>query len=306
VWSAVELREIRVVLALCEELHFGRTAARLRLTPSRVSQVIRELEAKLGGKLVERTSRSVALTPLGARLLDRVSGAHAELSQALEQTHAETRRLEGTLRLGLFSASSGGPLLKTVIELFESRHRSCHVETSEVPFDDPFGPLSRGEIPLMATWLPHGQADVVVGPMLNREPRVVLIASDHPLANRRTVSAEALADYRVPRFERMPQEFRETWIPTRTPRGKAIPSVRMDMVHRDLHQLGMRIARGELVHVTIPSAVPLFSAGLELVAIRVTDLPPWRSALVWRRRSLDLKAREFVRAAQDVVKSRSA
>jgi DNA-binding transcriptional LysR family regulator len=41
-WSSVELREIRVFLALCEELHFGRTAERLGLTPSRVSQIIRE------------------------------------------------------------------------------------------------------------------------------------------------------------------------------------------------------------------------------------------------------------------------
>jgi len=304
VWSAVELREIRVFLALCEELHFGRTAERLGLTPSRVSQVIRELETKLGGKLVERTSRSVTLTPLGVRLRDRVSGLEAGLAEALEQTHTETRRLEGTLRLGVFSAPSGGPHLKTVIELFESRHPTCHVETSEVPFDDPFGPLSRGDVPLMATWLPHGQPDVVVGPTLNREPRVVLAAPDHPLAANWTVSVEALADYRVPRFERMPREFREAWIPTKTPRGKAIPSVRMDMPHGDLQQLGMRIARGELVHVTIPSAVQLFSAGLELAAIPVVDLPPWRSALIWRRRSLDLKAREFVRAAEEVVKPR--
>jgi DNA-binding transcriptional LysR family regulator len=47
-WSTVELREIRVLLTLAEELHFARTAERLQLTPSRVSQTLRELEAKLG------------------------------------------------------------------------------------------------------------------------------------------------------------------------------------------------------------------------------------------------------------------
>jgi DNA-binding transcriptional LysR family regulator len=51
-WSAVELREIRVFLTLAEELHFARAAERLRLTPSRVSQTLRELEAKVGGKLL--------------------------------------------------------------------------------------------------------------------------------------------------------------------------------------------------------------------------------------------------------------
>jgi DNA-binding transcriptional LysR family regulator len=58
----VELREIRTFLALADELHFGRTADRLHLTPSRVSQVLRSLEARVGGRLFERTSRTVRLT----------------------------------------------------------------------------------------------------------------------------------------------------------------------------------------------------------------------------------------------------
>ena len=62
-WSTVELREIRVFLMLAEELHFGRTAERLQLTSSRVSQILQDLETKLGGQLVYRTSRHVELTP---------------------------------------------------------------------------------------------------------------------------------------------------------------------------------------------------------------------------------------------------
>src|SRR3954452_10127420 len=101
-WSTVELREIRVFLTLCEELHFGRTAERLQVTPSRVSQVIRELETKLGGELVHRTSRSVVLTPRGERLRERVTGPHAQLAKALQETRAQSRRLEGAVRVGLF------------------------------------------------------------------------------------------------------------------------------------------------------------------------------------------------------------
>jgi DNA-binding transcriptional LysR family regulator len=55
-WLAVELREIRAFIVLADELHFARTAERLQLTPSRVSQIIRELERKLGVQLVRRTS----------------------------------------------------------------------------------------------------------------------------------------------------------------------------------------------------------------------------------------------------------
>jgi DNA-binding transcriptional LysR family regulator len=65
-WEAVELREIRVFLTLADELHFGRSAERLGLTTSRVSQSLRALERKLGGPLMHRTSRRVALTPSGS------------------------------------------------------------------------------------------------------------------------------------------------------------------------------------------------------------------------------------------------
>jgi DNA-binding transcriptional LysR family regulator len=73
VWPTIELREIRLFLALADELHFGRAAERLELTPSRVSQVLRELEAKVGGELLSRTSRRAALTELGERFRAEVT-----------------------------------------------------------------------------------------------------------------------------------------------------------------------------------------------------------------------------------------
>ena len=58
-WETIELREIRVFLALAEELHFGRAAERLGITQSRVSQSLRELELKLG-RAASSTAPAVA------------------------------------------------------------------------------------------------------------------------------------------------------------------------------------------------------------------------------------------------------
>jgi DNA-binding transcriptional LysR family regulator len=62
-WETVDLRELRAFLTLADELHFGRTAERLRLTPSRVSQAIRALEHKLqltvAGERVQREASAV-------------------------------------------------------------------------------------------------------------------------------------------------------------------------------------------------------------------------------------------------------
>ena len=67
-FAALELREIRVFLVLSEELHYGRTADRLCLTSSRVSQIIRTLETRVGGRLFDRNSRHVKLSPLCQQL----------------------------------------------------------------------------------------------------------------------------------------------------------------------------------------------------------------------------------------------
>src|SRR3954447_938134 len=99
-WETVELREIRVFLALAEELHFGRAADRLGLTQSRVSQTLRTLEHKLGGLLVPRPSRHVALTPFGARLRRELAAPHDELLQVLQRAQRRSEAVAGELSLG--------------------------------------------------------------------------------------------------------------------------------------------------------------------------------------------------------------
>src|SRR3954469_19184318 len=94
-WETVELREIRVFLALAEELHFRRTADRLRLTPARGSQSLRSLEHKLGLELIHRTSRRVTLSPAGERFREEIIGAYGELAAALRQTHEAGPRSPG-------------------------------------------------------------------------------------------------------------------------------------------------------------------------------------------------------------------
>jgi DNA-binding transcriptional LysR family regulator len=137
-WETVELRDLRVFLTLADELHFRRTAERLDLKPSPVSQTIRELEHKLGAQLVYRTSRRVRLTAFGERLRSEARPAYEQLTGVLESTHAAARNLEGTLRLGLFSAPAGGPHLLALVDAFDKLHPECTLEVTQLSWDDPF------------------------------------------------------------------------------------------------------------------------------------------------------------------------
>jgi DNA-binding transcriptional LysR family regulator len=142
----IELRQIRVFLTLAEELHFGHTAKRLGITPSRVSQDLRKLERLLGDQVLHRTSRRVTLTPFGQELLAAVGPAYQQLTGALMQAQAATHRLEGTLRLGLLPPTAGGRHLTAIIQAFEQRYPDCEIHVSEMLLDDPLGPLLRRNV----------------------------------------------------------------------------------------------------------------------------------------------------------------
>lgn len=178
----VELHEIRVFVTLAGELHFGRTAERLGLTTSRVSQVLNALERKLGGGLLVRSSRTASLTPLGEQFLADVEPHYQQLLTSLEQLRGVSTTVTGTLRLGLLGANSGGPHLTTIIKEFEHRYPQCEVALADLAFTGHLGSLRRGDIDVMATRLPIRQPDVTIGPVLSREPRVLAVADDHPFA----------------------------------------------------------------------------------------------------------------------------
>ena len=123
------------------------------------------------------------------------------------------------------------------------------------------------------------------------------------------ISIEDVADHRVMRFDTMPAEFHEAWIPSKTPSGRPIR-------HRPLSEgsLGDRgrmtselvhlIATGRVVHPTVPSFANMFGHP-DIAYVPIGDLPPLRSALVWRSDLKDLRVRAFARVAAEVVSAGS-
>src|SRR5918999_3730668 len=84
--DGVEVRELRYFIALAEELHFGRAAERLHLAQPALSKTIQRLEQKLGVRLLDRTTRSVALTQEGRTLVDHGRVAVTAVGAAVQRT----------------------------------------------------------------------------------------------------------------------------------------------------------------------------------------------------------------------------
>ncbi|MFD0539990.1 LysR family transcriptional regulator [Actinomadura luteofluorescens] len=84
----VEQREIEIFLTVGEELHFGRSAERLRVSVAMVSKTIKKLERAVGAALFDRTSRRVALTPIGWRLYDDLRPAYQQILDGIERAVA--------------------------------------------------------------------------------------------------------------------------------------------------------------------------------------------------------------------------
>jgi DNA-binding transcriptional LysR family regulator len=284
-WEHVELREIRVFLALCEELHFGRTADRLQLSQTRVSQLVRELERKLGAQLFERTSRRVGTTAAGRRLRDELTPAYRDLADVLGRAYADNGAVTGVLRLGVYS-TAGGPRLIDLVRRFEERHPECEVQISDMPWEDTLGPLQRGEIDLLAMRLPIERPELVVGPILTSQPRVLAVARDHPLAGRESVTLEDVAYHRVARLDTLPREMVAALMPARAPSGRPIRRLSRPVRRQD--ELTALIALGRIVHPTGTTFATRYGHP-DIVYVPLTGMPPCRSALLWRRGNGDAR-----------------
>ncbi|HZE05386.1 MAG TPA: LysR family transcriptional regulator [Solirubrobacteraceae bacterium] len=296
-WELAELRELRVFLTLYEELHFGRTAERLRLSQTRVSQTIQELETKLGTPLFLRTSRRVEPTPAGRQLHEQAGPIYEQLRHVLREIHDAPREIAGELRLGLDGPSSGGQALPEIISLFTDRHPDCTVQVAETGIGDPTGQLRRGEFDLVALDLPVDQPDLVLGPILRRDGRLIGVASNHPLAGRESVTLEDIADYEThDGGGTQPPEKIDAWSPPRTPDGR--PIRRRHLTKPTFSQIFALVAAGEIVHF---ASDPLFLTYPGITYRPITDMPPIESALAWLASEETAATRAFTQAARDTL-----
>ena len=188
----MELRHLRYFVAVAEELHFGRAAARLFIAQPPLSQQIQQLERELGVMLFQRTSRRVQLTPAGESFLTGVRQTLDALDAAVHSTRRAARGETGWLGIG-FAASATYDLLPAVLHDFRERYPDVALSLMELNAVEQSAALRDRSIHVGFA-RPHAdEADVVVEAVL-REPFLVALPDAHPLAGRSELSLAMLAE----------------------------------------------------------------------------------------------------------------
>ncbi|WP_112263761.1 LysR family transcriptional regulator [Lentzea terrae] len=262
----MERREIEIFLTLAEELHFGRTAQRLLVSQARVSQTIARLERQFGVALFERTSRRVALTPVGAALYADVRAGHDRIERGVAAAIAAGRGITGVLTVGL-EAPAVAELAAPVFTRFRQNNPGVEIVFRETGFTDPLDLLRSGDVDVAVTNAPVDEAGFEEGPVLHTEPVVLAVARGHRLATRTAVTLDDLDGEVVFRAGRRAAPYRRDPEPP-------TPATLLDLM--------ARVAAGEGVCPLAAHAADYFARPTLAMVPFAPGSPPVRWVLCWR------------------------
>ncbi|MEV3939326.1 LysR family transcriptional regulator [Glycomyces sp. NPDC049804] len=291
----MERQEIETFLVLCEELHFGRTAKRLHLSPARVTQLIQKVERRIGAPLFERNTRGVALTDLGRRFQKDLGPAHQAVEESIRRTAQAAKGMSGELRLGFLGTANGQHLDALAREFEALRPRTTMRLVLEAQIGDHLRPLREDRADVLAVPLPVVENGVVVGPVVLRERLLMAVPEGHPIAQRGYGTYEDLADNPVVVSSQDDDSYWiDYFVPRRTPSGRAIE--RTHLV--ESLQAGIVLVVAGRGIGPIISQFAKFNQHPGIAYVPLEHAPVVESVLIWSAaRETDL-IRDFARLAE--------
>jgi DNA-binding transcriptional LysR family regulator len=252
----IELRHLRYFRAVADELHFGRAAARLAVSQPALSVQIRQLEEMVGARLLDRHSRQVALTDAGRVLDEAARRLLRDVDAAVAATRQASAGEVGLLRVG-FGPTLMLSTLAQVVRTFRLRYPGVRVELRELATAEQMDALVRGELDV--GFVRGAEAD----PRLHverfaREPLLIALNRDHPLAGAARVPLSALAH--------------DPWV--------LFPRVIAPLLHEQV----MRLCRqaGFTPHVVQESREVYTTVGLVGAGVGVTIIPEAVQGMSWK------------------------
>ncbi|GHH40357.1 LysR substrate-binding domain-containing protein [Lentzea cavernae] len=189
----MELRHLRYFVAVAEERHFGRAAARLNMAQPPLSQQIQQLEAELGVTLLHRTTRKVELTGAGAVYLERARAVLAAVDDAAAEAQRVAKGLQGRLVVGCVGSATYSLLPAFARALRDALPAVDFTFRGEMLAPDQLDSLlgSRIDLALLRPPVDHSAVRVTT---VRRDRLIVALPEDHPLAHRERLEVADLRE----------------------------------------------------------------------------------------------------------------
>ncbi|MFJ6750687.1 MULTISPECIES: LysR family transcriptional regulator [unclassified Streptomyces] len=281
----IELHHLRGFLAIAEEQHFTRAAARLHLSQPSLSRNLRHLEKQLGVRLVERTTRHVSLTLTGERLFRQLAQILPRLEEALRPD-----RTGEVLRLGF----TWGFPSHWAHEAMERFHELTRARVVPIRRDEPLAGLDRGDADLAILRGPV-TAPGIRSVTLEHENRVVAVAAHLPLARRSQIRWGELPELPLVINTVSGTTRLEDWPAERRPQLAATSS--------NFDEWLEAVAAGHGIGV-VPESIVDRHMHPSVVFVRLTDAPPVPLQLAFPRQGAHPLTEEFVAIIQQIVSAR--
>lgn len=190
----MDLRQLRCAVAVADEMHFGRAAARLEILPAALGRMVRQLEDGLGVQLFERTTRSVVITPEGLKLIREARVLLEQIDAAEQRWRKMGRKGRQVLRLGAIDTAASG-LIPGLLSAVHASHPELKIQLVEERSAKLIPRLLAGNLDLALVrpgLMPFHRR--LRGHFLLHESSVVLLPSGHPLTRLQEVNVTDLQD----------------------------------------------------------------------------------------------------------------
>lgn len=293
---ALDLRLLGYFIAVAEELHFGRAAARLHITQPSLSVQIRKLEHSLNTPLLIRSSRHVELTPAGEVLLDGGRRLLVEAQRIVALTHDAGHAKPASRLVVGFQANAAAELTPQILNAFHDLHPLVDIEMRSHDFSDPYVGLADGSVDVAFVRPP-----LLAQPWLGIEPlftesRMLVVSEHSPLAVHRELSVGQLVDEAFV-GRRSPDEWRDFWLAVDSRGGMPV-------------KLGAEVATVDECFEAIMSerGVAFTQASTQrfygrpgLAFVPVNDIAPSTLSIAWRTDAVSGLVREFIDTATAVA-----
>ncbi|MFV8825879.1 hydrogen peroxide-inducible genes activator [Thauera sp. WH-2] len=274
------LTDLRYLVALAHERHFGRAAEKCHVSQPTLSVAVKKVEEELGIQLFERSAAEVKITETGRKIVTQAEKVLMEASQIAEIAAAGKDPLSGPLRVGVIY-TIGPYLLPRLIPRVHQLAPKMPLIIQENFTARLSEALKRGELDVIILSLPYEEPGIVAQPVYD-EPFRVLLPVEHPWTAEKSISAEHLADDQLLLLG-AGNCFREQVLEV-CPSCRNIGGLQRTLEGSSLETIRHMVATGLGVTVLPSSAADDASTQNPLVSVRPFSdpQPSRRVALAWR------------------------